>query len=72
MPIKNKNCYIRCSCCRFVREDPSMSDLDWTAYECGNPESEYNKALLNVDQQGNKQVSLTWTGCRSGERRCSK
>lgn len=71
MSIKNKNGYIRCKWCRFVREDASISDFDWTAYECGNPKSEYHKSLLNVDPQGNKLSNIMWSGCRLGERRCS-
>ena len=70
MPIKNKNGNIRCKLCRFVRENVSLSDFGWTAYECGNPESQYYKSLLNVDLQGNKLPNITWSGCRFGERRC--
>ena len=49
-----------------------MSDWDWTAYECGNPKSEYHKSLLNVEPQGNKLSNIMWSGCRFGERRCSE
>ena len=59
--------HIRCSRCRHVREDPEASERDWTAYECGNPASEYYKALLNVRPNGDKQQRVTWGGCPCGE-----
>jgi hypothetical protein len=37
--------------------------------ECGNPDSEYHKALLNVTPSGDKQQRITWSGCPCGERR---
>jgi hypothetical protein len=68
MTIKNQNQQIRCKYCRFAKEDKSMSDEFWTAYECGNFESPYYKSLLNVDPQGNKLGKITWSGCFFGER----
>jgi len=61
--------HIRCISCRFARPDKKASDRGWTAYECGNPESEYHKALLNVTPTGEKQYRITWSGCEYGERR---
>jgi hypothetical protein len=63
----NTSSHIRCSLCRFVREDPEAGERDWTAYECGNPDSEYHKALLNVRPNGDKQQRVTWGGCPCGE-----
>lgn len=72
MPVKNKNSNIKFKWCCFVREDPTMKYDNQSVYECGNPESEYYKSLLNVDLQGNKLPNITWSGCRFGERRCSQ
>jgi hypothetical protein len=44
--------------------------LTWKAVECGNPDSEYHKALLNVTTSGDMQHRVTWNGCAYGERRC--
>jgi hypothetical protein len=60
---------IPCISCRYARPDPRASEGGWTAYECGNPESEYHKALLNVTPSGEKQYRITWCGCKCGERR---
>lgn len=57
---------IRCSQCRFARMDKKASVKTWTAYECGNPNSEYYKALLNVTPNGDKQYRITWNGCEGG------
>jgi hypothetical protein len=43
--------------------------VTWTGVECGNPDSDYFKALLNIDVEGNRQIRVTWPGCRHGERR---
>lgn len=69
---KNKKRYVRCKYCRFVKEDSSMNEENWIAYECGNPKSEYYKSLLNIDPNGNKNSFITWSGCSLGERRCLK
>jgi hypothetical protein len=50
-----------------VREDPEASELGWTAYECGNGDSEFYKALLNVRSNGDRQQRVTWSGCPCGE-----
>ena len=67
MTIKKQNNQIRCKYCRFVKEDKSMSNRFWTAYECGNFKSPYYKSLLNVDPQGNKLGKITWSGCLLGK-----
>ena len=59
--------HIRCSRCRFTREDPEASERGWTAYECGNGDSEYYRALLNVRRNGDRQQRVTWRGCPCGE-----
>jgi hypothetical protein len=59
---------IRCSDCKYVREDEKMSEKSWTAYECGNPASEYHKSLLNVTINGDKQSRVSWSGCECGKR----
>ena len=60
---------IRCISCRHARPDPSASNRTWTAYECGNPASEFYKALLNVTPSGSKLLRISWGGCEHGERR---
>jgi len=57
---------IRCDRCRFVRPDPKASDHDWTAYTCSKRESEYYRALLNVNINGSKLEKITWKGCPCG------
>ena len=57
---------IKCSECEYARADKAASDKSWTAYECGCGESEYFKALLNVTPSGEKQYSITWSGCEEG------
>ena len=58
--------HIRCAQCRFARRDRKASGSEWTAYECGNRESEYYKALLNVSYDGDKRERITWKGCACG------
>jgi len=60
--------HIRCAQCRFVRQDVNAGDGNWKAYECGNRESEYYKALLNVSVRGDKLSRISWPGCPCGER----
>ena len=60
--------YIKCEECRFARPDEDSSSRLWTAYECGNVDSEFYKCLLNVSPQGNKQDRITWRGCELGRR----
>jgi len=59
--------HIRCAECRFVRPDLKASDREWTAFECGNYDSEYYRGLLNITLDGDKQEQITWTGCKHGE-----
>jgi len=59
--------HIRCAQCRFVRPDRKASEGKWTAYECGNRDSDYYRALLNVTVNGGKQDKVTWRGCDVGE-----
>ena len=58
---------IKCSQCRYVRPDKKASDKDWTAYECGNCDSEHYKSLLNVSAEGNKLKHISWGGCTKGK-----
>ena len=60
---------IKCISCRFARVDKAASEKNWTAYECGNPESEYYKALLNVTPDGDQNSRISWSGCACGERK---
>jgi hypothetical protein len=63
-PKLSQNCERRCeTLC-------SLQTLKWAAIECGNPDSEYYKALLNVTPGGEMQDRVTWSGCVDGERRC--
>ena len=59
--------HIRCARCRFVRPDHNASTRKWTAYECGNRDSEYYRALLNITLGGGMLPVITWTGCAWGE-----
>jgi hypothetical protein len=49
-----------------------MQACKWEAIECGNPASEYHRALLNVTPNGDMQKCVTWGGCACGERRCCR
>jgi hypothetical protein len=68
MNSKTKEC-VRCISCRYAKVDEKASDKNWTAYECGNEQSEYHKSLLNVTPNGDKQHRISWSGCEHGERR---
>ena len=57
---------IKCADCVFTHEDKNASEKGWTAYECGNPSSEFHKALLNVTISGNKLTNISWSGCALG------
>ena len=59
--------HIRCNRCRFARRDPSADHCGLKAFECGNSDSEYHLALLNIDKNGNLQKRITWRGCPLGE-----
>ncbi len=64
---------IKCALCRFVREDKSMSERAWKAYECGNAKSEYYRCLLNISRDGNMMPSVKWHGCSCGQKKwCCK
>jgi len=58
----------RCETYKFARIDPKISEGFWTAYECGNQESEFYRALLNVTENGNKLYKISWHGCNHYER----
>lgn len=60
---------IRCISCRFAAIDEYASDKDWTAYQCSNHKSEYHKSLLNVTEDGDRCMRITWSGCEHGERK---
>ena len=62
--------HIRCNICRFVRRDPKASDPFWATYECGNPGSEFYRALLNITPAGDQEERVSWNGCPQGERGC--
>ena len=59
---------IRCSKCRFVRQDEDASELGWKAYECGNRKSPYYKSLVNSSVNGEMLRRITFSGCAYGER----
>jgi len=58
--------HIKCVRCRYVRPDHNASERGWTAYECGNTDSEYFMSLLNITEAGNKSTRIIWTGCPYG------
>jgi len=72
-----KNCEYnaRCTCkrkeckcgkgCEYRNTDEICPKqiVKWTAFECGCPDSDYYKSLLNVSKGGEKLDSITWTGC---------
>jgi hypothetical protein len=60
---------IKCISCKYARPDKTSSEKGWTAYECGNPHSEFYKSLLNVRPNGDKLKRVSWGGCEFGERR---
>lgn len=60
---------IKCISCKHARPDKAASEKGWTAYECGNQDSDYYGALLNIRPNGDKLKRITWTGCELGERR---
>jgi hypothetical protein len=64
-----KGCELREICPH--RKDGVVCDkqiLKWAAFECGNSDSEFYKALLNVTPGGDMQDRITWQGCPCGER----
>ena len=66
-----------CKCgegCEFKHTDEICPKqiIKWAAYECGCPQSEYFKSLLNVTQNGDKQPKVSWAGCGQWQRRVGK
>ena len=64
-PMTNQ---IKCSKCRFVREDKLFSEPGWLAYECGHHDSELYRCLLNVSRNGDPLPRITGPGCSYFER----
>lgn len=60
---------MKCVSCRFAILDKKASDKDWAAYQCGNPRSEYHRALINISPRGKRHKRISWSGCELGERR---
>jgi hypothetical protein len=58
---------IKCADCRYARAVKNWKSKKWVAVECGNCESEFYKALLNVTSDGYKQADITWRGCEQGK-----
>ncbi len=73
-----------CAGCRFASIDPKAPgngimkvrnrrkgvyrSILWQGVECDNPGSEYYKALLNVNPEGQRMQKITWPGCPHGKR----
>jgi hypothetical protein len=66
---ENGGSRMKCISCRFALVDKKASDRDWTAYQCGNPKSEYYRALINTSPEGKKHQRISWSGCEHGERK---
>lgn len=64
--MTDKQNHIECAECMYARPDKIASEKGWTAYECGNVDSEYYKSLLNVSSEGDKQRIISWGGCELG------
>lgn len=64
---------IKCEKCRFVQRESKVKNIgygsDIPAFECGNPESEYYKAIVNMDSEGALKEKIEWPGCECGEKR---
>ena len=60
------------SCERRLETTCSQQKLLWTALECGNPDSEYYRALVNITKSGARLSWITWSGCLFGEKRCGQ
>ena len=58
---------MKCECCKYVRADKKASKRKWTAYKCGNKESEFYGSLLNVTYNGNELKEVCWIGCKCGK-----
>jgi hypothetical protein len=44
----------------------SKQEVKWPAIQCGNPDSEYHRSLLNITPSGEKLTRIAWSGCREG------
>lgn len=60
---------VKCISCRYAVIDAAASQNGWTAYKCGNPRSEYHRALINISPEGKRHKRISWSGCELGERR---
>ena len=60
---------VKCISCEYARPDKNMSEKNWTAYNCGNPDSDYYGCLLNVSVNGDKHKRISWGGCPLGRRK---
>jgi len=58
--------HIKCEFCKYVQLDKSASGRSWAAYMCGNKDSDYYGALLNITHNGDKLNSVAWIGCACG------
>ena len=61
-----KDKHIKCIDCKYVRPDKFASTRGWTAYECGNPDSDYYRCLLNITEKGDRLKKIVWGGCEIG------
>jgi len=59
--------HIKCEFCKYVQHDKWASSRGWAAYMCGNKDSDYCGALLNITRNGDKLNSVTWIGCARGK-----
>ena len=59
--------HIKCECCKYVQSGKSASSRGWTAYRCGNRDSDCYGATLNITYGGYKLNSVTWVGCAYGK-----
>ena len=57
---------VKCKDCVYAQPDLIASERGWTAFECGNTNSEYVGALLNVSPHGVKLKEVAWNGCVHG------
>lgn len=55
--------YKPCASCKYAVEDITTKGSGWVGIECGNSNSEYHRAILNVGRDGSRSNRVTWTGC---------
>ena len=61
--------HIKCERCKYAQPGKTASSRrSRTEYRCGNWDSEYYGALLNITHDGDKLNSVTWVGCARGKR----